>query len=78
MTDLYKQFQSFLEQNITQWTEIKKQQETAWTQQTTKQQQDFTTQLQAQQTEYQKLHDETAYTGLSYQPGLQHLQQYHK
>lgn len=58
MTDLYKQFQSFLEQNITQWTEIKKQQETAWTQQTTKQQQDFTTQLQAQQTEYQKLHDE--------------------
>lgn len=58
MTDLYKQFQSFLEQNITQWTEIKKQQEATWTQQTQKQQQDFTKQLQAQQKEYQKLHDE--------------------
>lgn len=58
MTDLYKQFQSFLEQNITQWTEIKKQQETAWTEQTTQQQEDFETQLQAQQTEYQRLHDE--------------------
>lgn len=58
MTDLYKQFQSFLEQSIASWTQIKQQQEKAWTQQTEKQQSDFDTQLKAQQTEYKKLYDE--------------------
>lgn len=58
MTDLYKQFQSFLEQSITSWTQIKQQQEDAWTQQTEKQQSDFDTQLKAQQTEYKELYDE--------------------
>lgn len=52
MTDLYRQFESFLEQSIQNWENIKQQQEAKWNQQLQKQQEDFEVQLASQKTDF--------------------------